>query len=97
MCSGKDLWCFALLFVFVCISGIYALGISEICLVGCSCASPVCFSLFVSGKGVSQFIRRSVVALALCLARATNIVPDRRLSSDDVSSEIQMYCLFDLF
>ena len=75
------------------ITGIYALGISGISPVGGSCVSRVFCSLLVSGKGVSQFVKRSVVALALCIARATSTVPDRRLGP----VEIQLYCLFKLF
>ena len=105
------LFCFILLLsVFVCLGllvrmvlctlcplRLYALGISGICPVGCSCVSRVFFSLFVSGKGVSQFIRRSANALALCLARATSTVSDRRLGPVDVSSESSDVLLIDLF
>ena len=54
---------------------LYALGIFGFCPFWCSC---------VTGKGVSQFLRRSVDALALCIARATSTVPDRRLGPVDV-------------
>ena len=36
---------------------------------------------------MSQFLRRFVDALALCIARATSTVPDRRLDLVDVSPE----------
>ena len=70
-----------------CPLGVYALGIFGFCPLRCSS---------VTSKGVSQFLRRPVNTLALCIARAISTVPDRRLVPLDVPPELSVVLLFDL-